>query len=54
LALSVCLQDGLFDSFSFCDCEAEEPALSLFSVDCSGDFTSANFFFSCYFELVPI
>jgi hypothetical protein len=44
---------GLFDSF-FCKCEAEELALSLFSVDRSGDFTSANFLFSCYFELLPI
>jgi hypothetical protein len=45
---------GLFDSFFFGECEAEELALSLFSVDCSGDYTSANFLFSCYFELVPI
>jgi hypothetical protein len=44
---------GLFDSF-VCECEAEELALSLFSLDCSGDFTSPNFLFSSYFELVPI
>jgi hypothetical protein len=30
----------------FCDYEAEEPVLSLFSVDFSGDFISANFLFS--------
>jgi hypothetical protein len=39
---------GLFDSF-VCDCEAEELALSLFSGDCSGDFTSANFLFFLLF-----
>jgi hypothetical protein len=40
---------GLFYPF-LCECEAEELALSLFSVDCSNDFTSANFLFSCQAE----
>jgi hypothetical protein len=44
---------GLFGCF-VCECEAEGLAISLFSVDCFGCFTSANFLFSRYLELVPI
>jgi hypothetical protein len=45
---SLIMGGGLFSCF-VCESEAVELALFLFSVDFSGNFTSANFLFSLLF-----